>query len=47
MRRLDQVGGVDAAQANAATAKDSNRRTLCGIECSSSNPELRKPEATH
>ena len=31
-RRLDEGGRVDAAQANAAAAKDGNRRTLCGID---------------
>ncbi len=46
-RRLDEFGRVDAAQANAATAKDGDRRTLCGNKCSSSYPEIRKPEATH
>lgn len=31
-RRLDEGGRVDAAQANAAAAKDGNRRALCDID---------------
>jgi hypothetical protein len=31
-RRPNEGGPVDAAQANAAAAKDGNRRTLCGID---------------
>ena len=47
-RRPNLSGRVDAAQANAAAAKDSNRRTLCGINARALiDPEARDPEGTH
>lgn len=46
-RRPDEGGRIDAAQANAAAAKDSNRRTLCGINARALISEARQPEATH
>ena len=47
-RRPDLSGRVDAAQANAAAAKDSNRRTLCGINSRALiDPEARDSEGTH
>ena len=46
-RRPDEIGRVDAAQANAAAAKDSNRRTLCGINARALIRKQESPEATH
>jgi hypothetical protein len=47
-RRPNLSGRVYAAQANAAAAKDSYRRTLCGINARALIiREARDPEATH